>query len=143
MNSIEIIYGKAHEGKTNELVERYVNYCNGKTMIDGKEYKNSDLVKPIFIYGEETLENIIERIKLKDVNFDFTDKMFEDGSKDISETWIKVLEEKNVLVIFLDANVNYIDVPKFIQNVMQYVFVLQSKGLGIDILFTALSPKAL
>ena len=32
MNSIEIIYGKAHEGKTNELVERYVNYCNGKSI---------------------------------------------------------------------------------------------------------------
>lgn len=145
MNNIEIIYGKEHEGKTNEIVEKYVNYCNGKTIIDGKEYKNSDLVKPIFIYKKETLEELKEIIKSKDNNFDFTDKIFNyyldtenvltyEKLVDISKT---ITGGKVDLIIFLDINVRYEDLPDIIKHILH----LNSKDLTMDFLISAYDIK--
>lgn len=143
MNNMEIIFGKTLEGKTKELINKLINYCNGKTIIDGKTYKNSDLVKPIFVYNEETLEAILGRIKNYDKDFDFDGITFINYNKGMIKVYSDIIENKDDVIVFVDSNICYNEIPNFIQNTLQYINLIESKGITIDIIFTVNKPKVL
>lgn len=67
MQTITVISGQTREGKTQELIGKFINFCSACTEIVNEsknvsKVKNMDLIKPYYITCEESANIIYERI---------------------------------------------------------------------------------
>lgn len=141
MQNLNMIIGRPHEGKTNELIKRYVDFCKGTTIIDGTPVKNIEISKPVFIYIQETKENLIERIRDLEY-YEAHENLFINlnGEEDkILNLWVEEINGNlQDVTLFMDINIPFENVSKYIAALSNDIIPAMSKNIVIDINMTVL-----
>lgn len=107
MQTITVISGQTREGKTEELIGQFVNFCSAWTEIvnENKEVnkvKNMDLVKPYYLSCEESATSIYERVLAINPNIGDIGNIKEvDNINDIVSYIKDKIEEKDS-IFFID-----------------------------------------
>lgn len=141
MQNLNMIIGRPHEGKTNELIKRYVDFCKGTTLIDGTLIKNIEISKPVFIYIQETKENLIERIRDLEY-YEAHENLFINlnGEEDkILNLWVEEINGNlQDVTLFMDVNIPFENVSKYIAALSNDIIPAMSKNIVIDMNITVL-----
>lgn len=141
MQRLDMIIGKPHEGKTNELIKRYVEFCKGNTIIDGQSIKNIEISKPVFIHMVETKENLIERIRNLEY-YEAHENLFINlyGEEEkLLNLWVKEINGNfQDVTLFMDINIPFENVSKYIAALSNDVIPAMCKNIVIDINITVL-----
>ena len=140
MQNLNMIIGSSGEGKTKELIKRYVEFCQSKTLVDGLTYDTTKFVKPVFLFINDNKERLIDEIRNLGY-YESHENLFIDIEEEpdkILTLWLEINNELQDAHFFMDINMPMSNTGRYMTELSNDLIPLIQKNVNINITLTVL-----